>query len=213
MPNRKWLRELCDSQRMLLEMFGFEIFSIFPTEQVESWDRDELIDAVMTIPRHFAPTVTGTLYCGLTLKETLTTAEQAFISSSDPSVEAGFNVGGTVTGVTTTCSQQKALSGGAVSHDLTSLTSVRGSTGTSFSGLKVKRFLLRNPSTNANSITATFGSATPAVTFGTGWKLILQPGDVYAGTLANSETVDGTHKLWDLTGTGSQALDIVLGAG
>lgn len=214
MINLKRYRELSDAQRMMLEMFGVDLFRCYPAEQIEDMDRDEMVDAIMTIPAHFTSTVSGNFYGGLIMKETLTSAEQPFIDSSDPSLQSGVNASAAFSGstITVTASLQKALSGGAVTLDLTSLTSVRGAS-VSFNGLKVKRALLRNPVANANAITAKFGAATPASTFGASWVLVLQPGDVYAVSLANSETVDATHKNIDLTGTGSQALDFLAGAG
>lgn len=212
MLNLKWIRELSDAQQLMLSMFGVDLFRVRHPDEVAEMDDHEMMDAILTLPTHFTSTITGTLGCALTLKESLTTAEQPFIDTGDPAIQATINANGSITGVTVTSSQQKALSAGAVTADLTSLLSVRGAT-VSFSGLKVKYALLRNPSTNANSITGTFGAANPAVTFGTGWKLVLQPGDIYVVKLANSETVSGTAKNWDLTGTGSQALDIMMGAG
>lgn len=103
---------------------------------------------------------------------------------------------------------QKALSSGAASIDLTTLPGTNGATidGT---GKKVQAIFLRNPSTNANSIAATFGASTPYLLAGAAWKVILLPGQsiVMFGNNA-TPTIGSGAKVIDLAGTGAQALDV-----
>lgn len=114
----------------------------------------------------------------------------------------------------TTCALfQKALSSGAATIDLTSLTGTNGAA-VDFTGLKVQIAKFANPATNANPITVTFGASNGYLLGGTAWKAILSPGDEI--TFFKNDTgpdVDSTHKTIDLAGTGSQALNVELIAG
>src|SRR5215813_12928817 len=213
MLNLKWLRELSDARQIMIGLFGVDLFRIHHPDELAEMDDNEMMDAILTVPTHFTSTITGSIGCALTLKETLTSAEQPFIDTSDPSLQAAISGSTTITsGVTISCAQQKALAAGVGTLDLTVLSSVRGAS-VSFNGLKIKHMLLRNPSGNANTIQTTKGAANPASTLGTNWLIVQQPSDILVAKLTNSETIDATHKTWDLTGTGTQALDIIMGAG
>jgi len=110
---------------------------------------------------------------------------------------------------------QKALSSGTGTIDLTSLPDEDGVAGAvTFLGLRIARAVFRNPAANANSITITFGASNPHLLGGAAWKVILLPGEswVYRGN-GTGEVVASGAKTWDLTGTGSQALDVILVAG
>lgn len=107
----------------------------------------------------------------------------------------------------------KALSGGAATIDLTSLTGTNGAS-VDFSTLKVQFFKFKNPSTNANSITVTYGASNPYLLGGSGFKWILTPGaEIQGMCYEGSPDVDSTHKTIDLSGTGSQTLQVTLVAG
>lgn len=199
--------------KKFLDLFGIDIFKPMPKRR-EPWDAvsdHEVIDAILSIPPHYASTFTGQVSNGLTVTETLDATGDPFINAADPSLQFGITANGAIAGVTGVISQQKALSVGSVTMDLTAGT-CRGAAVT-FNTKAVKYGVIRNPVANANNITAKFGAANPASTFGASWVLVLKPGDIYAMSLITSETVDATHKNWDLTGTGSQALDILLAAG
>jgi hypothetical protein len=107
----------------------------------------------------------------------------------------------------------KALSAGAASIDLTALTGTNGAA-VDFSGLKVQYFKFKNPSTNANAITVEAGASNGYLLGGTGWTFELQPGAEIGG-FANdaSPDVSGSTKTIDLSGTGTQALEVSLVAG
>jgi hypothetical protein len=109
---------------------------------------------------------------------------------------------------------QKALSSGAGTLDLTALPGKTADETVVGTGLKVQFAMFRNPITNANPITVTFGASSPYLLGGSGFKVILQPGEkwAYEGTSTSPAVASGAKNI-DLAGTGSQALDyeIVLG--
>lgn len=108
---------------------------------------------------------------------------------------------------------QKALAAGAGTLDLTALVGTNGAV-VDLSTLKVQAVKFRNPSTNANAITVTFGATNAYLLGGEAWKFILEPG-MEIVVYGNDKTpdVDGTHKNIDLAGTLTQALDVVIVAG
>lgn len=152
----------------------------------------------------------------LTVRETLETgvpaATDAEISISGYNTSAALNATSTPT-ATKVSAQAVALVAGAKTIDLTALTGTNGVTidGT---GLKVVLCKLQNPSTNANNIVAKFG-ASNAYLFGNdaAWRHRLEPGDEILLKFNANPAIDSTHKNIDLSGTGTQALnvEIVLG--
>ncbi len=114
---------------------------------------------------------------------------------------------------TSTAFFKKALSSGAATIDLTSLTGTNGKT-VDLTGLKVQAILLRNPSTNANPITVGEGATNGYELAGNAWSVQLKPGMscmIYAAEQAPD--VGSSAKTIDLAGTGSQALDVGIVAG
>lgn len=113
----------------------------------------------------------------------------------------------------TTCSHfLKTLSGGSGSIDLTSLLGTNGAT-VDGSGLKVQVVRIKN--LGANNLTVKSGASnghTGFFTANTG-HIIPPGGHIQIYTNDNGDDVDGTHKTWDLTGTGAQTSEwtIVLG--
>lgn len=105
---------------------------------------------------------------------------------------------------------QKALSSGAATIDLTALVGTEGRAidGT---GLKVRMAKFRNPVANANPITLTFGASNAYLLLGSGWKIILAPGQSVTLYLKDGAPAIGSStKAIDLAGTGAQALDCLL---
>ena len=110
---------------------------------------------------------TGTAQCGMTL-----TLQQVFDSTSLPGATGAgatlthnqFNMAETTYNsssavpVSEVLAFKKALSGGAVTVDLTSLTGTLGESVTLL-GKKVQAVIFYNPSANANSITITEGAS------------------------------------------------------
>lgn len=108
---------------------------------------------------------------------------------------------------------KKALSAGAATVDLTSLTNVLG-TSESLTGLKVQGVVFLNPSSNANAITIAKGASNGYELLGSGFTFTLQPGQTAAFRLFEaSPDVGSGAKTIDLSGTASQELYIILVAG
>lgn len=149
----------------------------------------------------------------LTVRETLETsvpaASDAEILLNGFDTNSPLNSSSTPT-ATKVSAQTVALVAAAKTIDLTALTGTNGAAidGT---GLKVVACKFQNPSTNANNIIAKFG-ASNAYLFGNdaAWKVRLEPGDEVLFKFAANPAIDATHKNIDLSGTGTQALNVVL---
>ena len=154
----------------------------------------------------------------LTVVETL---EGPYVSSSDSTVTTnGLNTtvertASTTQPVTKYSAFLKALSGGTGTIDLTSLPDAGGNAGAvTFSGLKLQFVKFINPSTNANAITIAKGASNGHTGLGSSFSITLQPGGEYLWK-GNDNTTDvgGSDKTFDLSGTGSQSLQVELVAG
>lgn len=106
----------------------------------------------------------------------------------------------------------QALSGGAKTIDLTALTGTNGAT-VDFTGLKVQVAKFKNPSGNA-AMTVKFGGTNPYNLLGASWTLILLADQEITLYLADAAPdVAGGAKTIDLSGTGSEVLEVQLFAG
>lgn len=150
--------------------------------------------------------------------ETLETNVVAAGSNSKTVTHTGYNSSNSLAAATTQPATKcayfsKALSAGAATIDLTALTGTNGASVT-FSGLKVQCWKFKNPSTNANSITVTFGASNAYLLGGTAFKWVLSPGQEICGYGYDATPdVSGSTKDIDISGTGSQALEVSLVAG
>lgn len=151
--------------------------------------------------------------------ETLTTAEQPLLDSSDNTTSAFASGTRTSDGtsspaVTAGASFNATLSTGALTVDLTAITDIRG-VSISFNGKKIRDVTFVNPITNANQIQVKAGAASGHLLLGAAWSIILQPGDLVTvrAVDAGNQAVGGSNKNWDLVGTGSQVLQIIASAG
>lgn len=148
--------------------------------------------------------VTETLTAGIDGVSDPTIVYNAFNFSH--TVNASTTITGTKVGADTS-----ALSGGAATIDLTAVPSAGGNV--SFSGLKLRGYLFKTPTTNSGTVTITKG-ASNGYTIGTNWKETLAPGqEVVKWMDDEAETCDGTHKTLDLTGTGTDAFSYEVIAG
>ncbi|VTS03548.1 unnamed protein product [Gemmata massiliana] len=146
-------------------------------------------------------------------------ANAAFLDSSKNSLtfnklssEVGLTGSGTPN-VTAHANGSKALTAGAGSLDLTALVGINGAA-VSLDGLKPRAILFENPATNANPITIAKGAANGYTGLGAAFSHVLQPGQKVLFNLAAAGTaVSSTVKVFDLTGTGTQALNYQIVAG
>ena len=115
--------------------------------------------------------------------------------------------------VTKVAAFQQALTAGAATVDLTSLTGTNGAS-VDGTGLRVQAMKLRNPSTNSGNITVAQGAANGYDGFGASFSLTLAPGaEMMILTDDAGTDIGATNSDLDLSGTGTEALDmeIVLG--
>lgn len=146
-----------------------------------------------------------------------------FIDPNDATITINqMNVSATLTASTTPpvtkySAFSVALSSGTGSIDLTSLPDNNGvAAAVTFSGLKPQVVKLRNKSTNANSIKVAVGASNGYDGFGSDFAVTLQPGDelLWKGNDNSGVTdVASGKRTFDLTGTGSQVLEVELIAG
>ncbi len=102
------------------------------------------------------------------------------------------------------------LSAGAATIDLTALPQAGGGT-QSMNGLLARYLVFVNPVSNANNITIADGATNGYLLFGdSSGQITLKPGQfVILYCAGNAQTVGGSAKNIDLTGTGSQVLRVM----
>lgn len=108
----------------------------------------------------------------------------------------------------------KAMSAGAATIDLTSLTDV-SQTAADFTGLKVQALLCHNPASNAAiSITEGASNGHSISAASSSWKVVLPPGGWFIFYGADGgQDVGSSDKTWDISGTTTNALNIAVIAG
>ena len=160
--------------------------------------------------------ITAELSIGATVTKTVETADDAMIDSSDARIKATLEEALTLNATSTPDCEMEAhgsfaMTAGAATIDFTDLHSFGESI--SFSGKKVRFVVLQNPATNANSITIVEGASNGLSLLGANFSVTLAPGETIAKYLPDGPTVGGSDKTIDITGTGSQALRMMAGAG
>lgn len=132
-----------------------------------------------------------------------------------------YNQSGTLTASTDVPATKQAtfaltMSGGTGSIDLTALPGLNANETVDGTGLKAQLILFSNPSSNANSITVAKGGSNGygLDTGGTAWTETISPGQwrMVGGNNVAPDVASGA-RIFDVTGTGSQVLNvsIVLG--
>jgi hypothetical protein len=103
---------------------------------------------------------------------------------------------------------QQALTSGSATIDLTALDGLNDKV-VNGTGLRVQLLRLKAPSSNANPITVAKGVSNGYDGFGSAFSVTLQPGAemTFLANDAGSDVGAG-NKTLDLTGTGTQALDV-----
>lgn len=108
-----------------------------------------------------------------------------------------------------------SVAGAPTIIDLVALTDLEGDALT-FLGLKIQLAFFRNPTGNNNSITIKFGATEGYNIFGDAAGIAtLAPGAaiLYYGANGGQDVADNADDKIDISGTGSQALDVLLVAG
>lgn len=162
--------------------------------------------------------VSAVIKISIAATETLTTTESPLIDSTDASIKEKIAVDLTLNGSSTPdaemhAAMQVAMVAGAATIDFTALTR-HGGGAVSFSGKNVRSVVLQNPATNANDITINVGAANGLALFGAASKVVLKPGDVIGAYFgATGPAVAAGTKNIDITGTGTQVLNLIAVAG
>jgi hypothetical protein len=147
--------------------------------------------------------------------ETLETGVPAAAAADKTVTHSGFDRTFTLNSATTPPATKcayfsQALSTGAATIDLTALPGVNGGT-VNGTGLKVQAIRFENPAANANAITIGEGASNGYELLGNAWTVPLQPGQIAQYYLKDlSPDISGSAKTMDLTGTGSQTLNVSL---
>jgi hypothetical protein len=119
--------------------------------------------------------------------------------------------GGTTPAVTVQSEFQQALTAGAATIDLTTLPGLTSQETVNGNGLTVQFLKLRNLATNANSITIVKGASNGYALLGSAMSITLAPGQsLTLNGNAATPAISSTAKTLDLTGTGSQILEVVV---
>lgn len=105
-----------------------------------------------------------------------------------------------------------ALTAGAGTIDLTNITDPNLGT-VSLSGITPNLVKLQNPATNANAITVKQGATNGYTGLGASFLVTIPPGGEVLLYAIGGSTVGAGSKTLDLTGTGTQALNVQIVAG
>lgn len=133
----------------------------------------------------------------------------------------GISESGTLTASTTVPATKQTqytltMSGGTGTIDLTALPGLNVNETVDCTGLKVQLLKLKVPITNANAVTVAKGGSNGygLSTAGTTWSVPLSPGQSMLFYLADlSPDVGSGAKNLDVTGTGTQTLEVGIVAG
>lgn len=150
------------------------------------------------------------------------TLEGPFVSPSDATVTINALkliqsfTGATAVPVTKVAAYELTLSSGTGSVNLAALPGLTSEETIVGTGLKVQFLVLKNKTGNANKITVTRGASTGygLCASGDAWTVVLSPDQMVFFYLAEAAPdVASGARLFDVTGTGSQVLqlEIVLG--
>jgi len=147
------------------------------------------------------------------------TGNEAVLAASDSVTLTGFDSSytlnsGSTPPVTDIAAYNVTMTAGAATIDLTALTGLNGGT-QSASGKKPQWIVMENLAALAQDpITIIPGASNGHEFLGSASKIVLKTGQKFA-FFGNDgqEDVDGTHKTWDISGTLSQVLRVVVAYG
>ncbi len=151
---------------------------------------------------------------GITVTETFT---GQYVSSGDDTAtfngmnESDTYTSGTAVPVTKHSDYQLTMTAGAGTINLAALPGKTADETVVGTGLKVQFFKFRNLSTNANPIKITFGASNGYDLLGADFIVNLLPGQSIQGFLDEAAPdIASGDRLLDVTGTGSQILEVFL---
>lgn len=151
--------------------------------------------------------VTSRLTVTETVSDTYVSASDNTLTFSGLDTNVTLNAGSDVP-ATTHAAWAVTMSGGAATIDLRAMTGANGAA-IDGNGLKVQACKFRNKTDNANTITITEGASNGYALLGAGFTLDLTPGQwVQLFLNEDAPNVSGTDKTIDISGTGSQVLEV-----
>lgn len=156
-------------------------------------------------------TVAETLTSGVTGASNPIIRHNGFNAPKSGEAEVATLTASTTPAATKVAEGNLALTAGAYTIDLTSLTGTNGASVT-FNGLTVRNILIRNK--GAAAMTFAKGASNGYTGFGSAFSITIPSGGVmslYTHTLSGA--VGGSSKTIDVTGTGTQTFDIIVTAG
>lgn len=160
--------------------------------------------------------VSVTLAETLSIAEILTGNTVGVASNSQKTVtHSAFNLStslnsGTSPAVTGCAVFTQALTDGAATIDLTSMTGTNGVT-VSANGTKVVAIMLKATATNTAGITVGEGASNGYELLGNAWKIVLKPSQQILLFASDEAPVVGSSaKTIDLAGTGTESLSVVV---
>lgn len=155
----------------------------------------------------------------VSVRETMDVGVPAIADNANAVNHTGFNTSKALNAATTPTAAKavnfdKAMTAGAATIDLTSLTGVNNGT-VSLSGLKVHILKVRAPADNAAPLTVGKGASNGYSLSGTtAWSVPLEPGaEVTLYGAGEAPDVGGSAKTIDLAGTGTDAVEVHVTAG
>jgi hypothetical protein len=106
-------------------------------------------------------------------------------------------------------SSRVAMTAGAATIDLTALTDVEGATIVTATK-RLRAIKIKPVSTNANAVTIEVGASNGYVGFGADFSIaLLANSEVMIYTANDAGAISATNKTLDITGTATQAIDII----
>lgn len=158
--------------------------------------------------------ISAAIAIGVTVTDTLSTTDAPLVDSADAVMKESLKTTSTLNASSTPdaethCAMSVPMTVGAVTIDFTALTK-RGGATLSASGKNVRAVVLANPATNANDITIVEGASNGLALLGAAFSVTLKPGHKIAAYLDDDgPLVGGTDKTIDVTGTGSQPIELL----
>jgi hypothetical protein len=151
--------------------------------------------------------VTASYTGQLTITEVMTGNVADVTAANNSIIHSSFNVSAAPTG-TLYAGFVATLVAGAVTIDLTNLTGTNGIT-VNGNGLKVQAIILQAPAGNANPLTFKQGATNGYTGLGTNFLITLSAsGHAVCNPSGGGNAISATNKTFDLSGTGSQTLNV-----